>query len=462
MNVIEQKLKISTDFKFKENPFFTRLLDISPVDVKSICFIEVILSQTDHVKMNVYYYLDELIQNHSSEDVVYYFIDIELHGNKTRTLFIDIDDYYKTIRFYRDPDLKNNWKVYFNSKTDIVVKDALFKDGYKRLWNNYQYYGDVEFFVGFASLIEVIRNTNYQEFTELNPKLKEEGIRLKNVIPFYIGEDDFKYSSKEQIEKNYFNSIVGLENIKKEIEALKSLASIRSKKMKRNIPVSPTTLHMVFTGNPGTGKTTVARLIGEIYRDIGLLKSGHVVEVTSGELEGKYVGHSAPQTKEYFEKAIDGVLFIDEAYALLKSGNNFGKEVINMLVTLMENNRDKIVVIIAGYTSEMNKLLDSNLGFRERFSTFFEFDDFSKAELNEIFAKMIADIGHKTTDGLKFKFEYLVDEYYDKGAFKSNARSVRNLFETIQKNQSIRLSKIMNPTDEELITFIESDLPDNL
>ena len=268
------------------------------------------------------------------------------------------------------------------------------------------------------------------------------------------------FSNLEEI--NYLNNLIGLDNVKKEISALQSLAFIRVKKIRRNIPVSPTTLHMVFTGNPGTGKTTVARLIGKIYHDLGLLKSGHLVEVTSGELEGKYVGHTAPQTKEYFEKAINGVLFIDEAYSLLKSGNNFGKEVINTLLKLMEDNRENIVVIIAGYPSEMQNLLSANVGFRDRFSTFIHFDDYTKLELKEILLQMLMDMRHKLSNGASFKFDLLLDESFDKGYFKSNARTIRNIFETMQKRQSVRLSAIDNPTDEELITFVDTDLPDTL
>ena len=233
-------------------------------------------------------------------------------------------------------------------------------------------------------------------------------------------------------------------------------------KMKRNIPVSPTTLHMIFAGNPGTGKTTVARLIGNIYHKIGLLKRGHLVEVTSGELEGKYVGHTAPRTKEYFEKALNGVLFIDEAYSLLKSGNNFGKEVIDTLLKLMEDNRENIVVIIAGYPNEMENLLSSNVGFRDRFSTFIHFDDYTKPELKEILLQMVIEMKHKLSNGASYKFDYLLEECFDIGYFNSNARTVRNIFETMQKRQSIRLSKLDNPSDEELITFIDTDLPDTL
>ena len=465
MNVLEQKLQITSDYKFKNKDVYyyslwSGIKPISPTEIKSIYFIEVNLWRSDPAKMIIYYSLQDLLQNRSNKDPNYYFIDIETTSGRFKTKLIEIDDYYKVITFCGSPDFDNGWDVYFNSKESINLRTPL-HDGYHRFWYNSDYRG-VEFFVALSSLFEIIKNTDSQTYSGIVPEMDADRRRLKNVLPSYYNEDKFKYENESGFKRNNFSGIIGLDNVKKEIEALEALASIRLKKLKKNIPVSPTTLHMVFTGNPGTGKTTVARLIGEIYRNIGLLKSGHVVEVTSGDLEGKFVGHSAPQTKEIFEKAIDGVLFIDEAYSLLKPGNNFGKEVINMLVSLMENNRDKVVVIVAGYPIEMTAFLDSNIGLRERFSTFIAFDDFSKQELKEIFIQMIQAIEHEYTDGLQYKFEYLVDEYYDSGAFKSNARTVRNIFETMQKNQSLRLSKIDHPSDEELITFVETDLPDTL
>jgi adenylate kinase family enzyme len=272
-------------------------------------------------------------------------------------------------------------------------------------------------------------------------------------------ENQTSKQSDEQIE---LSNLIGLDKIKLEIEELKALAQFRKKRIGLGLPVTPSTLHMVFTGNPGTGKTTVARLLGQIYYDIGLLASNKVVEVSRGDLVGQYVGHTAPKTQKVFESALGGILFIDEAYSLFKTGNDFGNEAVETLLKLMEDNREKIVVIIAGYPREIEELLLSNPGLKSRFSKSLHFDDYSKTELTQIFHKMVADYRNKLSDGAKYKIGYLVDRYYEPGLFTSNARAVRNIFEETIKRQSNRLSKVENPTQDEITGFIDKDIPDEL
>lgn len=272
-------------------------------------------------------------------------------------------------------------------------------------------------------------------------------------------EGQTSYPSDEQIE---LSNLIGLDKIKLEIEELKSLAQFRKKRLGLGLPVTPSTLHMVFTGNPGTGKTTVARLLGQVYYDIGLLASNKVVEVSRGDLVGQYVGHTAPKTQKVFESALGGILFIDEAYSLFKTGTDFGGEAVETLLKLMEDHREKMVVIIAGYPKEIEELLSSNPGIKSRFSKSLHFDDYSKEELTQIFYKMVADYHNHLSEDAKCKMKHLVERYYESRFFTSNARAVRNIFEETIKRQSNRLSKIDNPTQEEMTGFIDKDIPDNL
>lgn len=276
----------------------------------------------------------------------------------------------------------------------------------------------------------------------------------------YLPEINTKW--KETNEHLELSNLIGLDKIKVEIEELKALALFRKKRIELGLPVTPSTMHMVFTGNPGTGKTTVARLLGQIYFDIGLLASNKVVEVSRGDLVGEYVGHTAPKTQKVFERALGGILFIDEAYSLFKSVYDFGNEAVETLLKLMEDNREKIVVIIAGYPREIEDLLTSNPGLKSRFSKTLHFDDYSKKELAEIFNKMVSDYHNNMSEEATRKLESLIDRYYGRGLFTSNARAVRNLFEETIKRQSARLSKMANPTEIEITTFTDIDIPGSL
>ena len=260
------------------------------------------------------------------------------------------------------------------------------------------------------------------------------------------------------------NSLIGLDNIKEEVRALTALANVRKKKIELGVPVTPNSLHMVFTGNPGTGKTTVARLIGYIYKNIGLLSNGHIVETSRKDLIGQYIGHTAPLVEKKFKEAEGGILFIDEAYSLTTQNgtNDFGSEAIQTLLKLMEDDRQNTVVIVAGYPNEMKKFIHSNPGLQSRFSTYINFEDYSTEQLLSIFKLFVQHDEHNLTDAAFAKLSFILEDKFENNGNEGNARYIRNLYERVQKKQAERLSKSKLITKYELSTITDEDIPNEV
>ena len=252
------------------------------------------------------------------------------------------------------------------------------------------------------------------------------------------------------------NNLIGLSNVKSEISSLSNLVKVQQVRKSRGMAVSNVSYHCVFTGNPGTGKTTVARIVANIYKQLGVLKKGHLVETDRSGLIAEYVGQTAIKTNAIIDSALDGVLFIDEAYSILQGGqNDYGKEAIATLLKRMEDDRDRLVVILAGYTKEMADFINANSGLQSRFNRYIEFPDYNNTELLQIFLSILKSNDCTATDeALALASEYINYNVEHKDQNFGNARFVRNLFERVLTQQANRLA-VENTVTNEMLSTIE-------
>ncbi|MBP7223512.1 MAG: AAA family ATPase [Sedimentibacter sp.] len=258
------------------------------------------------------------------------------------------------------------------------------------------------------------------------------------------------------------HSLVGMVNIKQDVQTLTNLLHVQKARTSQGLPSTTVNLHSVFYGPPGTGKTTIARLIGKIFKQMGFLKKGHLVETDRAGLVAGYVGQTSLKVDEVVKSALDGVLFIDEAYALIpdNSPSDYGLEAINILLKRMEDYRDRLIVIIAGYTDEMLKLMQSNPGIKSRFNRYFYFENFSPNELTQIFEIFCNKTNLFLTDGAKNKLKAIFNILHaNKDKSFGNARLARNLFEKTIERQANRIAGIAPLTEEILSSITEEDIP---
>jgi Cdc6-like AAA superfamily ATPase len=255
------------------------------------------------------------------------------------------------------------------------------------------------------------------------------------------------------------DALVGLEGVKHEVKLVTNLLRVQKIRLERNLPVLDQSRHLIFTGNPGTGKTTVARLLAQIYRTLGVVERGHLVETDRAGLVAGYVGQTAPLVQARFDEADQGVLLIDEAYSLVRGGErDFGREAIDTIVKLIEDRRDRIVVVMAGYPDEMAELIEANPGLRSRFPKVIHFPDYTTDELLRIIDTLGEKGGYKLDPGARARARIWLDSITrDKGF--GNGRTARNLFEHAVSTQAMRLAPVDAPTDDQLTVLIADDIP---
>ena len=259
--------------------------------------------------------------------------------------------------------------------------------------------------------------------------------------------------------KSELDGLIGLEGIKQEVQSLINYLQLQQKRAQAGLPATPLSLHSIFTGNPGTGKTTVARIVGKILGSLGILNKGHVIETDRSGLVAEFAGQTGPKTNKKIDEAIDGILFIDEAYTLIAEGNEdpYGHEAVQTLLKRMEDDRERLVVVLAGYPEPIERLLDANPGLRSRFSRRIHFDDYDPVSLGRIMGRMCQANEYKLPAEARSKFLLAVHHVYSqRDEHFGNGRLVRNIFEDAIRRLANRIADIV-PITTELLTTIDAD-----
>lgn len=297
--------------------------------------------------------------------------------------------------------------------------------------------------------------------TDNNEQAKESSNAVKAAADSGKAGSGKNEEAPERIEdlKAELAGYIGLEAIKKEVNSLINMVTVHNMRKAHGLPTVDMSLHMVFSGNPGTGKTMIARLMARIYKSLGILSNGQLVEVDRSGLVAGYVGQTAAKTSEVIQKALGGVLFIDEAYSLNSSSeNDFGQEAIDTLLKAMEDNRDDLVVIVAGYDDLMDRFIHSNPGLESRFNRFLHFDDYTMDEMLAIFEMQCKKGLYELSEEAKDDLRKLIEQENSNAISFGNARGIRNIFERVLVCQANRIAAMEAVTKDDLTTILEADI----
>ena len=293
---------------------------------------------------------------------------------------------------------------------------------------------------------------------EINPVEALDIMRRQEEELIFRGEEKSQLLLEQSLQE--LDALVGLEPVKTLVRELQAFVQVQQLRRLEGLLTEPLVLHMVFMGNPGTGKTTVARILGKILCEMGVLRKGHLVEVERADLVGEYIGHTAQKTREQVKKAFGGILFIDEAYSLARGGErDFGKESIDCLVKAMEDHKDNLILILAGYEGEMRQFLRTNPGLRSRFPIHITFPNYNLEELLEIAELMLGQREYQLdTEARKEVVRILECNIEAVVENPGNARLVRNIIEQAIRRQAVRIVKKENMNRDQLMTITLADI----